>query len=105
MSTDVSPRTLTPRRGWMARWFSREGAEGGHQEQPAEPARRRNAPGRHVLLLRKDREGEASSRDIKAAWSALRAEMALLPGGVVPVVEADGSCQDREVPAFYLDRH
>ena len=39
------------------------------------------------------------------AWQALDEQMALVPYGIVPVLQGDGTYAPTEVPAFYLDRN
>ncbi len=60
--------------------------------------------GRGVFVLLKEAAANIDDRDTAGAWAMLDAQMALIPGGVVPVVHANGGVGPVEVPAFFLDR-
>jgi iron(II)-dependent oxidoreductase len=115
MSIDSTTNsTATARRGWAARLF------GGLRPAPhlAVPARdRRRADGigamarrlidddRYAFLLLKEAAADVGDDEARPALRALRQRMALVPGGVVPVVRADGHVEPVAVAAFYLDRN
>jgi iron(II)-dependent oxidoreductase len=60
--------------------------------------------GRYAFVLIKEAAERVDQRDADHAWAALGEEMALIPGGVVPVVHANGGVGPVEIPPFYLDR-
>jgi iron(II)-dependent oxidoreductase len=59
---------------------------------------------RYAFVLLEEAAADIEDRDAEPAWKALRDRMALIPGGLVQVVLADGSVAPVEVPAFHLDR-
>jgi iron(II)-dependent oxidoreductase len=115
MPTESTTSPRSPRRG-LARVFFGAGppAEGGGPSAGLGPelsggsvrdaARRLVAQGRPALVLMKEAEAHVEARDAAPAWAALAREMALIPGGPVPIVRGDGMAVLMEVPAFYLDR-
>src|SRR5260370_1200614 len=66
--------------------------------------RRLIADDRYAFVLLNEAAENIDSADAQAAWQTLAEQMALVPGGVVPVVCADGSIESTELSAFYLDR-
>ncbi|ADV62427.1 protein of unknown function DUF323 [Isosphaera pallida ATCC 43644] len=60
---------------------------------------------RYALVLRRDQADVIPHDATLEAWRVLEESMALIPGGVIPIVAQDGSNQLMEVPAFYLDRY
>jgi iron(II)-dependent oxidoreductase len=124
MSTDLSNPSDSPAAGWRSCWFSRRRSRQ-TKSPPAESLRRpsRDAIGpvpdgptlreattrlvaqhRYAFVLLKSAEEHVGPADAQPAWLAIEREMALIPGGLVPVVRSDGSLETIEVPAFYLDR-
>jgi iron(II)-dependent oxidoreductase len=59
---------------------------------------------RYVFVLLDEAADVIEPREASAAWKAIDAQMALIPGGVVPVVETSGAVVPTELPAYYLDR-
>ncbi len=60
---------------------------------------------RYVFVLLEEAADVIDDREAAGAWKAIDAQMALIPGGVVPVVESSGALVPCELPAFYLDRY
>jgi gamma-glutamyl hercynylcysteine S-oxide synthase len=115
MSIEVSNRTESPRRGWWSRWLSRgDGPRSAPAPGAARPDLARGsirgavrdllAHDRYVFALLRAAAEHVEDRDAAPALATLGREMALVPGGMVPVVRADGQAEVMEVPAFYLDR-
>jgi iron(II)-dependent oxidoreductase len=67
-------------------------------------AKRLIAQERYVFLLLREAASQISESEAREAWPGLGAQMALIPGGNVPVVLCDGSVASSDVEAFYLDR-
>jgi iron(II)-dependent oxidoreductase len=65
--------------------------------------RRLIADDRYTFILLD--EASIEDHEANAAWRALDDRMALVPFGVVPVVQANGQHVSTEVSAFYLDRY
>ena len=68
-------------------------------------ARRLIAQDRYAFILLREAEGQISEGDAREAWPVLDAQMALIPGGNVPVVLCDGTLASVEIEPFYLDRY
>jgi iron(II)-dependent oxidoreductase len=68
-------------------------------------ARRLVAEERFAFVLLKEAAEVIGEQEARAAWKALREQMALVPHGVVPVVRCNGVIEAAEISAFYLDRH
>jgi iron(II)-dependent oxidoreductase len=116
----ASKRTVvveSPRRGWATRIFGRRVRDaaavrertGAIAVDPSpstvgEMALRFIAEDRYVFILLNKAAETIDDRDAAPAWEALRDQMALVPGGVVPVVRSDGAIEPAEVAAFHLDR-
>jgi iron(II)-dependent oxidoreductase len=117
----VEPRTKPPRRrGWLARLLLGGGGGPGREPGPGsdgaaapgkpyrsiqEAMRRLVAEGRYVFALLKAAEDHFDEVDTAPARAAVEEAMALVPGGVVPLVCADGSAELVDLPPFYLDRY
>lgn len=67
-------------------------------------ARRLIADDRYGFVLLREASDQVADADARQAWKALQGQMALIPGGCVPVMHCDGSIAAVEVEAFYLDR-
>jgi iron(II)-dependent oxidoreductase len=63
------------------------------------------AEGRYVFVLIHEAASRIDDTEAAHAWDALRDRMALIPGGVVPVVHSNGGIGPVEIPPFYLDRY
>jgi gamma-glutamyl hercynylcysteine S-oxide synthase len=59
---------------------------------------------RYVFVLLDEASDVIQTHETTSAWKALEEQMALVPGGVVPVVESNGSMVPTELAGFYLDR-
>jgi len=68
-------------------------------------ARRLTAQDRYAFVLLRQAADQVSEADARSAWQALHAQMALIPGGNVPVVLANGTLAQCELPGYYLDRY
>jgi iron(II)-dependent oxidoreductase len=66
--------------------------------------RRLVAEDRYVFVLLKEAAGDIAESDATPAWKALADQMALIPAGVVPIVQGNGVPAAVEVASFYLDR-
>ena len=123
MSTDLTGPPDAARRGWASRvWRTLSGpgpAVSGSVRPPVGPdhhlperssaeiqgmTRRLIAEDRYVFVLLKEAADDIGESEAKPGWKAIAEQMALVPGGTVPVVQSDGSHVAVEVPAFYLDR-
>src|SRR4051794_28490446 len=62
------------------------------------------AEDRYVFVLLEEAFDFIGEREAASAWKSLEAQMALIPGGVVPVLESNGNVVPTELAAFYLDR-
>lgn len=60
---------------------------------------------RYVFVLLKEAADNIPEADAGLAWEAMTDSMAMIPGGVVPVVHANGAVGPVQIPAYYLDRH
>ena len=60
---------------------------------------------RYAFVLLKEAADEVSERNAQPAWCVLHHQMALVPGGRVPVVLCDGTISHHEVGGFFLDRY
>jgi iron(II)-dependent oxidoreductase len=67
-------------------------------------ARQLIAQDRYVFILLREAVEQIPEADARDSWAALKTQMALIPGGSVPVVVCDGSQRNVDVEAFYLDR-
>jgi iron(II)-dependent oxidoreductase len=67
-------------------------------------SRRLIADDRYAFVLLNEAVDHIDPADAHVAWQSLEQQMALVPGGVVPVVRADGTIEPTELAAFYLDR-
>jgi iron(II)-dependent oxidoreductase len=123
MSNDLIPPPAPARQGWTSRLMyylgtwgaappSQASREKGASQVPRkeraregvkEVASRLIADERYAFVLLKD--AAIDDREAKAAWKALDDQMALVPVGVVPLVQNDGRHVATEVAAFYLDRY
>lgn len=105
-------------RSWKSRLFGshserRQSAET-HDAQSAvsrgagapaeEPARRLIAEDRYVFILLKAAAADIAPHEVAPAWKAIEDQMALVPGGIVPVAVDDGPAEPAPVAAFHLDR-
>ncbi len=68
-------------------------------------ARRLIAQDRYAFVLLSEAAGQITDSEAREAWTALKSQMALIPGGNVPVVLCDGSFQNVDLEPFYLDRY
>ena len=68
-------------------------------------ARRLIAEGRYVFVLLKEAVDQIGEPDARLAWDLVHCDMALIPGGHVPVALCDGRYANVEVGSFFLDRH
>jgi formylglycine-generating enzyme required for sulfatase activity len=118
-TSDTALAPSTQPKGWAARWFWGLGSRGGPAdaashaqakgaESPAKEiqavTRRLIADDRYAFVLLAEAADDVDEADAQAAWQVLEKQMALVPGGVVPVVRADGTTEPSELAAFYLDR-
>jgi iron(II)-dependent oxidoreductase len=62
------------------------------------------ADDRYVFVLLDEAADVIDPAEAAAAWKATADQMALIPGGVVPVVESRGEVVATELAAYYLDR-
>jgi iron(II)-dependent oxidoreductase len=67
--------------------------------------RRLIAEDRYVFVLLKEALSDISETDATPAWKSLREQMALIPGGIVPVIRSNGTMEAVEVAAFHIDRY
>jgi len=128
MSSDLKVSASSSSRGWASRLFGGLGARQPaasigpsatrgpeHERRPAHPAdrngrevqavtRRLIADDRYAFVLLNEAADTVDDQDAGVAWEAVERKMALVPGGVVPVVRSDGSIELTELAAFYLDR-
>jgi iron(II)-dependent oxidoreductase len=63
------------------------------------------AADRYVFVLLEEAADVIGPNEATPAWKAIEEQMALIPGGVVPVVQSNGAIVATELPAYYLDRH
>src|SRR5512135_1948184 len=127
-STTMSIDSIGPpgvaRRGWASRVWRTLGARrppgaggpsgpssGRDRREADRPAaeiqgmtRRLIAEDRYVFVLLKEAIGQIGESDAAPAWEAIGDRMALIPGGVIPVVRGDGAPEAVPVSAFFLDR-
>lgn len=75
-----------------------------HEETVEDHVRKLTSQGRSALVLHRELAEEISDFQAVAAWKRLDEEMALIPGGVLPIIGQDGSSRFTEVPAFFIDR-
>jgi iron(II)-dependent oxidoreductase len=59
---------------------------------------------RYVFVLLNEASDVIAEREAAPAWKAIDEQMALIPGGVVPVLQSCGNVVATELPAYYLDR-
>src|SRR5690349_11685457 len=59
---------------------------------------------RYVFVLLREADRDIDASQAWPAWKALENQMAVVPGGAVPVVACDGTTVPTQVDAFYLDR-
>jgi iron(II)-dependent oxidoreductase len=59
---------------------------------------------RYVFVLLDEASDVIETAETLTAWKAIDAQMALIPGGVVPVVQSNGSVVPTELEPYYLDR-
>ena len=59
---------------------------------------------RYVFVLLDEASDVIEQHETTSAWKAIEEQMALIPGGVVPVVQSSGGVVPTELAAFYLDR-
>lgn len=62
------------------------------------------ADDRYLFLLLREAAPDIPEADARPGWVALSEQMAMVPGGVLPVVLGNGTVAMLEVPGFYLDR-
>ena len=67
-------------------------------------ARQLVADDRYVFVLLNEAVADIAELDAQPAWDALAAQMAMIPTGTVPLIQASGAEDLTEVAAFYLDR-
>jgi iron(II)-dependent oxidoreductase len=60
---------------------------------------------RYVFVLLDEAADVIEPAEALPAWKAIDEQMALIPAGVVPVVQAGGSVVPTELAAYYLDRY
>jgi iron(II)-dependent oxidoreductase len=81
---------------------------GGDRDRPADDlqgmSRRLIADDRYCFVLLREAADQVSEPDASAAWRAMNAQMALIPGGSVPVMLCDGNMVSVELGAYHLDR-
>lgn len=90
-------------------WSARDGSNHAAEPDLASPEVRAATQGliaddRYVFVLLSEAQESLLDADTTLAWKAIEAKMALVPGGTVPVVRADGSIEPTELTGFYLDR-
>jgi iron(II)-dependent oxidoreductase len=59
---------------------------------------------RYVFVLLDEATDVIEDRVSAPAWKAIDGQMALIPGGVVPVLESSGNVVPTELSGYYLDR-
>jgi iron(II)-dependent oxidoreductase len=59
---------------------------------------------RYVFVLLDEASDVIEPSETLSAWKAIDEQMALIPGGVVPVVQSSGAVVPTELEAYYLDR-
>lgn len=118
MTNELFDRPQRLSGGWATRWFPQFGARRPHAdlaEQTIPPpakgsgnlrdlTRRLIADGRSALVLMAQANEDVDEAAALPAWAELAGTMALVPGGVSPIVQADQSLVLAEIPAFYIDR-
>jgi gamma-glutamyl hercynylcysteine S-oxide synthase len=129
MAVDVPMKSGSSLWGWATRLIrgatpppdpERRDRDGGPAQRPATPreaaaageaprgiqdvVRRLVADDRYAFVLLKEAADDIEVAQSWPAWEALGQQMALVPGGVVPVVRPDGGAEPVAVAAFYLDR-
>lgn len=117
MSTNLTVTTEAPQRSWASRliqsFLGKNGSASNGHTGPASAARREEngvasvahrliAEDRFLFVLLK--EAELDEADTLPAWRSLEDQMALVPCGILPLHQPDGTTSLTEVPAFYLDR-
>ncbi|CAN5642220.1 hypothetical protein BH23PLA1_BH23PLA1_15960 [soil metagenome] len=126
LSQQAAPTPAKAREGWMSRWFStqsrRSAAPRASASEPIRSAgagtaidltggsirevtRRLLAQDRYIFVLLKAAADHIDSLEAAPARKTMEGRMALVPGGLVPVVQSNGELEMVEVPAFFLDRH
>lgn len=116
---------VTAGRGWMARVRRALGGGGGpqiHADGPQPGGGRKPLTARpsdsemrsmtqhligddrYLFVLLDEAADVIAPHEAAPAWKAIEAQMALIPGGVVPVLRSDGVVVATEVDAYYLDR-
>ena len=110
-------------RGWMARVLQvLGGGRSSRSPSPAQPGRGKtlgSSPSsgeirsmtqhligedRYVFVLLDEAADVIEPFEAVPAWKAIDEQMALIPGGVVPVVQSSGAVVPTELPGYYLDR-
>ncbi len=121
-ASECTSSALPTGRGWMARFRRAFGGRAVGAVEPIESGQGKS-PGaspssgeirsmtqhligedRYVFVLLGDASDVIEDREAAPAWKAIAEHMAMIPGGVVPVVQSDGSVVPTELAAFYLDR-
>jgi gamma-glutamyl hercynylcysteine S-oxide synthase len=59
---------------------------------------------RYIFVLLDEAADDIEPREAAPAWNALDEQMALIPGGIAPVLESSGIIVPTEVAPYYLDR-
>jgi gamma-glutamyl hercynylcysteine S-oxide synthase len=90
-------------------WIARVGPNSNEDSDQASPEVQAATQGliadeRYAFVLLNEAADSLLDADTKLAWKAIEAKMALVPGGMVPVVRADGSIESTALAGFYLDR-
>lgn len=84
---------------------SRRRAKASSGRDPVEEhIRKLRAQGRYAFVLHAELADEIAEPLTTGAWRDLETQMALVPGGVLPVLRTDGREEMVEVAAFHLDR-
>ncbi len=120
MSIDLSDRPDTRRMGWLGTWFGRHVpvAAPAFRSSESKPGHR-SVTGveavqgfvdelisrdRYAFVLLKSAADHVEDEVTGLAWKAIKAQMALVPGGLLPIVRGNGAEEVDEVAPFYLDR-
>lgn len=59
----------------------------------------------YALALRRNGDADPSGEETSDYWDVLSEEMALIPSGLVRVMQCGGHLEAQQIEAFYLDRH
>jgi gamma-glutamyl hercynylcysteine S-oxide synthase len=125
MASDLIVPTEPARKSWASRVFGKLGGKKASGPSPASEApgagrraashdpgdkkvqsmaQRLIAEDRYVFVLLEEAADDIDDQAAHRAWSVLQEQMAMVPGGVVPLIASDGTVAPVELPAYYLDR-